>query len=329
MVKKHTVAVIALITAFFALSCSKEKKPVTLVMAEVNPDGTTSAEMDKAFKAKVEELSDASIKIDLHFGGTIGDEVSILERMRTPGSMVHISRISIFNLVPHGCPKSALLIAPYTFRNRDHFWNFASSEFAQEILAEPYVNNLGMRGLFLAEEGFRHFFSTKPLSTAEDFKNLKVRVTPDAVLRAVVEGLGAQAEAIGFEDLYAALQTGKADAADQPLINYYANHFYNVAPYMILDGHSIGVTEIIIAADVWDSLSEQQQAILLEAGKYAGEVCRKNADGADADAKKMLEAEGAVFTEVKDFKPFQKACEKIVSETIAGEEDLYEKILNL
>ena len=329
MVKKCLATALALMAAFFLASCSKETKPITLVMAEVNPDGTISAEMDKAFKSKVEELSDGKIKIDLHFGGTIGDEVSLLERMRTPGSRVHISRISIFNMVPHGCPKSALLIAPYTFRDKDHFWNFAASDLAQEILAEPYENNLGLRGLFFAEEGFRHFFSTKPLSKAEDFKDLLVRVTPDAVLRAVVEGLGAQPVSIGFEDLFTALQTGKAEAADQPLIIYQANHFYNIAPYMILDAHSIGVTEIIMAADAWDSLSEDQQAILLEAGKFAGEVCRKNSEEADVKVRKELEAEGAVFTEVEDFKPFQKACEKIISETIAGEEDLYEKILNL
>lgn len=79
-----------------------------------------------------------------------------------------MSRISAFALTSYGGQKSMLLSLPYTFVSREHFWNFATSDLAQEFLMEPQENGSGVRGLFYGEEGFRHFFTTKEISGIED-----------------------------------------------------------------------------------------------------------------------------------------------------------------
>ncbi|MBQ3671465.1 MAG: TRAP transporter substrate-binding protein [Treponema sp.] len=328
-------AMIVSIFSILAISC-KSKKPViqqeqeiTLVMAEVNPDGTISAEMDKAFKQKVEELSGGKIKIDLQMGGTLGDEESVMALLKKPNSSIHLERISAFTLTAHGCQKSSLLTIPFTFSGKEHFWNFAASPFATEILDEPYEKGVGVKGLFYGEEGFRHFFSTKPLSGTEDFAGLKLRITPDAIMKGVADGLKADPLVVGFGDLYGALQTGIVDAAEQPIANYLGNKFHMVAPYMILDGHTMGVTEVVITSECWDSLTEKQRAILKEAGTYAGEICRKISQEAEDKARAQLVEEGAKFIEVNDIAPWQNACEKIITQSAAVAPELYKEILNL
>ena len=296
-------------------------------MAEANPEGTISAEMDKAFKEKVEELSGGKIKIDLHFSSNLGDEQTIMEYLRKPGSSIQLERISAFNVAAYGCPKSSLISIPYTFTNREHFWKFAESKEAQEILSEAYEKKIGIKGLFFGEEGFRHFFSTKPLSETKDFKGIKLRTTADPIMQGIALGLGAEPVSVGFADLYSALQTGIADAAEQPLANYLANHFNKIAPYMVLDSHTLGVTEVIISSETWDSLSEHQQKILIEAGKYAGEVCKKISQDAEIVAKKQLIQEGTIFTEITNPAPWKKSCEKIISEFEKADPHLYQKIL--
>ena len=72
-----------------------------------------------------------------------------------------MARISAFALTSYGGEKSSLLSVPFTFVNRDHFWNFATSDLAQEFLLEPHENGSGIRGLFYGEEGFRHFLYRK------------------------------------------------------------------------------------------------------------------------------------------------------------------------
>ena len=333
--KKILILSASLTAVFMLASCNgkknarQEEKEITLVMAEVNPEGTISAQMDQAFKEKVEELSGGRIKVDLQCGGTLGDEESVMELMMKPNSTIHLERISAFNLASLGCEKSSLLVIPFTFASKEHFWKFATSEAAQQILNEPYEENVGVKGLFYGEEGFRHFFATKQLSGTEDFDGINLRITADPIMKGVADGLGANAVSVGFADLYSALQTGIADAAEQPIANYLANHFHKVAPYMILDGHTLGVTEVVIDSEAWDSLTENQQSILMEAGKYAGEVCRRVSQEAEDAAKAQLIAEGASFTDVTDLAQWQEASAEIIRKSAQVAPELYQQILDL
>lgn len=314
------------------VSCTKKvssAESITLVMAEVNPEGTISSRMDKAFQEKVEELSHGKIKIDLQVGGILGDEYNIGEFMKKPKSSIQLERISAFMLASDGCQKSSVLTIPFMFSSREHFWKFANSSYADEILNEPYEKGIGVKGLFFGEEGFRHFFSTKPLSGIADFKGMNLRITPDDVMTGIAKGLLANPVSVNFGDLFMALQTGKADGAEQPIANYLANQFHKVAPYMILDGHTLGVTEVIITSECWDSLSEEQRNILLQAGKYAGEVCKKISQEVEEESKKKLEADGVHFADAGDLSLWKEAAKEIISKHSQAEPKLYESIQNL
>ena len=147
--------------------------------------------MDSAFKEKVEELSGGSITIDLQASGVLGSENDVLDTMLGGGGTIDISRISAFALTSYGGEKSMLLSLPYTFVSREHFWNFADSDLAQEFLMEPHENGSGVRGLFYGEEGFRHFFTVSEIAGLEDLAGMKLRVSNDPVMNGLVEGLGA------------------------------------------------------------------------------------------------------------------------------------------
>ena len=98
----------------------------------------------------------------------LGSENDVLDTMLGGGGTIDISRISAFALTSYGGEKSSLLSIPYTFAGREHFWNFADSDLAQEFLLEPQENGAGVRGLFYGEEGFGHFFTVK------EVKGLKI-----------------------------------------------------------------------------------------------------------------------------------------------------------
>ena len=314
------------------VSCKKkvveEEKEITLVMAEVNPAETIAGQMDQAFKQKVEELSGGKMKIDLHCSGILGDVDSVMELMLKPNSTIHIHRMSAVNMAIFGCKKSSLLSVPFTFSSKEHFWKFANSESGKKILDEPLENGLGLKGLFFGEEGFRHFFSTKKIEKVEDFEGLKVRGTNDAAMQGMLRGLKADSVAVNYADLYLALQTGRISVAEQPIANYLANHFNEVAPYMILDGHTLGVMETIITAECWDSLTEKQRNILIEAGKYASEFCRNLSQTEEDKVKAQLLKEGATITEVTDHAPWQEACSEVIKNGASVDEALYNEILS-
>ncbi len=302
---------------------------VTLVYAEVNPLDSIVGKMAVKFKEEVEKLSNGTIKIDIQHSGVLGAENDVLDTMLGGGGTIDMSRISAFSLTAYGGEKSKLLAIPFTFANREHFWKFAASELAPEFLLEPHEKGSGVRGLFYGEEGFRHFFGTKEMTSIEALKGMKIRVSTDPVMTGMVEGLGASPTVVSFGELYSALQTGVVDAAEQPIANYKANSFHEVAPNMILDGHTLGAIQVIITDAAWDKLSENQQKALMDAGKIASEYNKQISADAEKTVLEELKAAGVKFTEVTDNKVWQDACKAVIESSSATNKELYQKILDM
>ena len=311
------------------LAATPTEDAITLVMAEVNPLDTIVGMTDQKFKEEVEARSNGSIIIDLQASGVLGSENEVLDNMLGGGGTIDMSRISAFALTSYGGQKSMLLSLPYIFTSREHFWNFATSDLAQEFLQEPSENGTGVRGLFYGEEGFRHFFTVNEISGIDSFKGMKLRVSNDPIMNGLVEGLGASPTVVAFGELYSALQTGVVDGAEQPIANYKSNAFPEVAPYMILDGHTLGAIQVIITDEAWNKLSAEQQQILMDAGKVASEYNRSISESKENEVLEELKANGTTIIEVEDITPWQEAVKPVIEENIKGLEDYYNKIVEM
>ncbi|MGN0373736.1 MAG: TRAP transporter substrate-binding protein [Enterocloster sp.] len=301
---------------------------VTLVYAEVNPLDTIVGQTDSAFKEKVEELSGGSIKVDLQASGVLGAEADILDSMVGHSGTVDMARLSVSSLTNYGTTKGSLLALPYVFSSRAHFWNFAKSDVADQFLSETEDLGLGIKGLVYGEEGFRHFFTVNPVNSMADLKGLKLRVSSDPVMVGTVESFGASATVVAFTELYSALQTGVVDGAEQPIANYKSNAFPEVAPNLILDGHQLGLIEIVITEDAWNKLTEAQQACVVEAANYAADFNANLSETEEGKVLDELKASGVTVVEVEDKTPWQDAVKDVVANAIKGQEDLYQQILD-
>jgi TRAP-type C4-dicarboxylate transport system substrate-binding protein len=329
---KKTLAILMALCMVFALCAipAFADNTVTLTYAEVNPlDGTIVGEMAKAFKEKVEELSGGQVIIDIQANGVLGSEDQVLDNLLGYGNITDISRISAFALTQYGCEKASLLSIPYTFVNEDHFWAFADSELAQEFLNEPQEIGLPLRGLCYGEEGFRHFFFKNEVKSLEDLKGLKIRVSSDPVMTGMVSNLGASATTVSFTELYSALNTGVVDGAEQPTANYRSNAFQEVAPYLLLDGHTLGAIQIVITDNAWAKLSEEQQGYVMEAGKYASEVCAQKVAEIENDTFAKLAEDGATIVPVEDKTAWVEACQPTIQANTADQAELYQQILDM
>ena len=327
--KKLLCVALALIMVLGLAITANADNQVTLVMAEVNPLDTIVGQTDSFFAEKVEELTGGSVKIDLQAAGVLGSENDVLDAIANGDDSIDISRISAFALTTYGCKKASLLSIPYTWTGRDHFWAFADSELAAEFLNEPQEIGLPLRGIFYGEEGFRHFFTREPVAGIKDLAGLKLRVSNDPVMVGMVNGLGASATPIAFGELYSALQTGVVDGAEQPIANYKANAFPEVANNLILDGHTLGAIQVVITDTAWEKLTEEQQAAVMEAGKLAQEFNRQLSQDAENEVLDQLKADGCNVVEVDNPAEWAEACAEVISENTKDQADLYQQLLDL
>ena len=325
--KKFLALSVVVLVALGAAQAFAE--PVTLVYAEVNPLDTIVGQIATNFKQKVEELSGGEIKIDVQASGVLGTEAQLLDGMLGGGDTVDMMRISAFALSSYGCQKAMLLSIPYTFVSREHFWKFANSDLADEFLDEPEKIGLPLRGLCYGEEGFRHFFFKDKVEGLKDLKGKKIRVSEDPVMTSMVRDLGANPTVVNFTELYSALQTGVTDAAEQPIANYRSNAFPEVAPYLLLDGHTLGAVQLVIADSGWNKLNDQQKEWVKEAAKYTSEQNAKISATAEAKVLEELKASGAHVVDVEDKTPWVEACQNTIKNNTASQADLYKKIVDL
>lgn len=308
-------------------SC-KKKSALTLVMAEVNPRESFVGNVDAAFAEKVQTLSGGTITVDVQYAGALGNEKQVMQIIVEKDSVIQLARCTA-NLSTYGKDiplRSSLLSIPYTFRDDAHFWAFANSITAAELLDEPYLKGLGVKGLFYGQEGRRHFFSTRKIESPADLAGKKIRVT-GTILQHLATAVHAEPVDVPFTDLYAALATGTVEVAEQPISNYHANAFHKVAPYMVFDGHMIGAFNVIINAACWDSLSKKQQEILKEASQYASDYCKQALEESKAQTIATLQAEGTHFTPVSDYSTWQTLCADMQQDMALVDPALYQKIL--
>ncbi|MBQ0040004.1 MAG: TRAP transporter substrate-binding protein [Treponema sp.] len=297
-------------------------------MAEVNPPDSVSAKMDSFFCDEVKRLSNGTVEIDLNTSAVLGDESEVLAEMIS-SKKIDLARISLMELTKYGAKKSTILTLPYIFNDRKHFWKFAKSDLADEVLYEPSNTNGGVTGIFLAEEGFRHFFSTKELKSIEDLDGQRIRTSDDPVFQNVIKDLGAIPFTVQFSEIIKEMILGNIDAADQPIVNYQANFFHTVAPNMILDGHRIGATEVIMTNSAWDSLTPELKKIFKKAGSNAADYCRSICEESERKAMEALEKEGVVFTEITDKSSWQEACKLTIKKQTSSNMDFYERIVEM
>ena len=298
---------------------AKADPAVTLTMAEVNPlDNTVCGAMDTKFKEAVEAMSGGSIKIDLQGSGVLGVEADVLDGMIGGTGTVDISRISAFALTSYGTKKSVLLSLPYTFKDRDHFWS-------EEL-------GLGVRGLYYGEEGFRHFFTVKdkPIKTPADMKGMKIRVSNDPIMTSMVSSLGATPSPVSMSEIYASMQNGTIDGAEQPTVNYAGNSFQEVGPNLTMDGHTLGAMMTVISDKSWDKLTDNQKQVIQDAGKIASDYCREVSESKENEVLDQLKSQGVNIIDVPDKTAWQEACKPIADEYATGDlADVYQQILDL
>ncbi len=335
--KKHLIRILSVLLVLslsvlivLSITSGQRKQPIILTYAEVNPlDGTVPGAMAVAFKTKVEELSGGTVIIDLQAGGVLGTEDQILDNLLSGGNLTDITRISASSLTQYGCEKATLLSIPYTFVSEDHFWSFAESALAQDFLTEPYEKGLPLRGLCYGEEGFRHFFFKNEVKGLADLRNKKIRINADPIMTGMVSNLGASATTVPFTELYSALSTGVVDGAEQPIANYRSNAFPEVAPYLLLDGHTLGIMQIVISDYTWERLNEEQRGWIMEGARYASGVCREQVNEITANTLTQLEQEGVHVIPVEDKAPWVEVCQPTIQSSTAKLRDLYQQIVDL
>ncbi len=305
-----------------------DTKVLKLTYAEVNPEKSYSGYIAKIFKQRVEELSLGTILIDVKYGGVLGNDNEVLTSMYQNDSP-DIIRTSVSYLQDYGANKAAMLSTPYVFANREHYWKFINSGIYREFLDEITVSGSKFRGLCFIEEGFRHFFSRKPIESLNDLAGLKIRSAYGSYFEDLIKVFEASSVKVPFTEFNTALERGIIDGGEQPILNYLSNELYCRAQYLILDAHVLALSEIVISEDKWQQMTPEQQNVILRASDYIQRVNKVTIRSFEEKALNTLKNKGVYVTEITDMTPWKEKCSELVFKITKAYAELYNKIQEL
>jgi TRAP-type C4-dicarboxylate transport system substrate-binding protein len=121
-----------------------------------------------------------------------------------------------------------------------------------------------------------------------------------------MNAMGGNGVAMGFNELYSAMQTGVVDGAENNEPTVLAQNHYQVAKVYSLTGHLIIPEMFVFSKVTWEKLSKDDQALIKKLSREAQFEQRKLWDEKTAKATDELKAKGVKFV-AADKPAFYKA----------------------
>ena len=223
-------------------------------------------------------------------------------------------------------PEVNVFNMPFVFRDIAHMRAVIDGPIGQELLDKISASPAKLVALAWMDGGSRSLYTKKPVRKPEDLKGQKVRMMGNPLFVDTMNAMGGNGIAMGYGEVFTALQTGVLDGAENnPPSLYTANHFKAGAKYFTQTHHLIIPEILVVSKLTWDKLSPADRDLFKRSAREAQMEQRKLWDAAVADYSAKLKAEGVEFINI-DTKPFYEATAPVRAKYGAQFTDLMNRI---
>src|SRR5215472_9626338 len=206
-----------------------------------------------------------------------------------------------------------VFILPFLFRSTTHMQKVIDGPIGQELLAKVTGNaKAGLIGICWMDAGARSIYDVKKaIHGIGDLKGLKVRVMGNPMFVDMMKALGGNGVAMGYDQVFSALQTGVIDGAENNPPSFVFDNHYQVAKNYTLTEHLIVPEVLVFSKRTWDSLSKDDQALLKKTAREAQAEERVLWAAYENQAMEKMKSAGIEVDVIADKTPFQMAVKPV------------------
>ncbi|MCZ7660209.1 MAG: C4-dicarboxylate TRAP transporter substrate-binding protein [Xanthobacteraceae bacterium] len=255
----------------------------------------------------VEERTQGGLKIEVFHSAQLGKEEDIIEQIRQGANIgQNTDSARMGNYVPG----IAVMNGPYFAETLEEVAKLRKAPTVmkwQDELAAKF----GLKVLsFNWVQGYRHFFTNKPVKTPADLAGLRIRTPPAPIWQESIRALGATPVAMAFGEMYPGLQQKVIDGVELVYNNIPGGRFYEVLKYAIETRHIMLINFQVVSAKWFDSLPKEYQQVLIEECDKAGEETSRKIFQLEAEVEQQLAKRGMTIIKDVDLAAFRKAGDK-------------------
>jgi tripartite ATP-independent transporter DctP family solute receptor len=276
--------------------------------SDVHPLGYPTVEAIQRMGTKLEKATNGRISIQMFPSMQLGGEKEMIEQAQV--GALQIARISVGALGPV-IDELNVFNMPFIFRDEQHMRKVIDGQIGTELLekisASPATRLIALGWM---DAGTRNVYSNKPVTKPADLKGMKVRMMGNPIFVETMNAMGGNGVAMGFNELYSAMQTGVVDGAENNEPTVLAQNHYQVAKVYSLTGHLIIPEMFVFSKRTWDSMSKEDQALTKTLSREAQIEQRKLWDDKTSKASDELKSKGVQFVKA-DKEAFFKATQPV------------------
>ncbi len=276
--------------------------------ADVHPLGYPTVEAIVRMGKKLEGATDGRISIQMYPSMQLGGEKEMIEQAQV--GALQIARISVGAMGPV-VDELNVFNLPFVFRDEAHMRKVIDGPIGAELLDKISTNpNTRLVALGWMDAGTRNVYSNKPVTRPADLKGMKVRMMGNPIFVETMNAMGGNGVAMGFNELYSAMQTGVVDGAENNEPTVLAQNHYQVAKVMSRTGHLIIPEIFVFSKRTWDTLSKEDQALVRRFARETQMEQRQLWYEKTAKAAEELKSKGMSFVPA-DKAAFYKATQPV------------------
>jgi tripartite ATP-independent transporter DctP family solute receptor len=278
--------------------------------SDVQPPGYPTVAATESLGKKLEAATNGRLSVRMYPSMQLGGEKETIEQ--TQIGAVQLLRVSAGTLGPI-VDEINVVNMPFLFKNTVHAEKMMDGPLGQELLDKITANaNAGLVGLCWMNSGARSLYNTKrPIKSIEDIKGLKFRVIGNPIFIDMMNALGGNGVAMGYDQVFSALQTGVIDGAENNPPSYVFSNHYTAAKYLSLTEHLIIPEALVFSKKTWASLSGDDQGLIRKFARESQMEERDLWNKYEKDAMDKAQAAGCQIVEIADKKPFQSAVKPV------------------
>ena len=268
-------------------------------LPESHPMNSRAREMAAAIKR------DTNGRFDLQIfpNSQLGSDTDTLSQIRSGGvEFFTLSGLILSTFVP----VASINGMGFAFPDYATVWKAMDGDLGAYVRAQIAKSNQIVALEKIWDNGFRQTTtSTKPITTPDDFRGMKLRVPVSPLWTSMFKALVASPASINFNEVYSALQTKIVDGQENPLAIISTAKLYEVQKFCSLTNHMWDGFWFLANKRAWDALPADVQSIVAKHVNEAGVNERTDVEKLNANLQQDLSGKGLVFNK-PDPAPFRE-----------------------
>ena len=292
------------------LSSASAQAKAVFKASDVQPAGYPTVAAVESLGKKLEAATSGRLSVQMFPSAQLGGEKETIEQ--TQIGAIQLLRVSAGALGPI-VDDINVVNMPFLFKGMAHAEKMMDGEIGQDLLDKITANaNANLVALCWMNAGARSIYNTKkPVKSIDDLKGMKIRVIGNPIFIDMMNALGGNGVAMGYDQVFSALQTGVIDGAENNPPSYVFSNHYTAAKYYSMTEHLIIPEVLLFSKKAWSALSADDQGLVKKFAREAQMEERELWNKYEQTAMEKAKAAGCEIVTIADKAPFQNAVKPV------------------